>query len=375
MNRGRLTQRIDAVSSECGARATTLTLARGTIQTPIFMPVGTVGTVKGLTAAQVRATGAQIILGNTYHLYLRPGEAVLEKMGGLHRFMGWDAPILTDSGGYQFFSLRKFTRTTDEGVQFRSHIDGSSHLFTPERVMEIQDIIGSDIQMVLDDCPALPASPERLREALRRTTLWARRSMAASEATRGATFLIVQGGTDLELRRAHLHTLAEMGSEGLALGGLAVGEAPEEMVETLAAIVPEMPVDRPRYLMGVGRPIDLLEAIERGVDMFDCVMPTRNARNGQVFTRMGKLNLRNARHAGVDAPLDPGCGCEACRTVSAGYLHHLFRAQEMLGPILATIHNLTYYLDFVREAREAIVGDRWMAFRRRTLEGWAGERG
>ncbi len=371
--RGRIRHRIDALSSSGNARATTIELERGTIQTPTFMPVGTVGSVKGLTTEVVGLVGAQIILGNTYHLYLRPGTAVLERFGGLHRFMDWSGPILTDSGGYQFFSLRQFTKTTDDGVQFRSHIDGSRHLFTPEKVIAIQTAIDSDIMMVLDDCPALPATPKRLSEALRRTTLWARRSVAAAKDVRGALFGIVQGGTDIQLRRAHLDELAALPFDGLALGGLAVGEAPAEMYETLEAVAPEMPQDRPRYLMGVGRPQDLVEAIHRGIDMFDCVMPTRNARNGQVFTRFGKLNLRNARFAGSDAPMDPTCTCTACARLSAGYMHHLFRAGEMLGPILATEHNLSYYLRLVNGARDAILNDRWESFRARCYQDWEGE--
>lgn len=371
--RGRVRQRIDARSSNGDARATTIELERGTLQTPIFMPVGTVGSVKGLTTETVRRVGAQIILGNTYHLYLRPGTEVLSHFGGLHRFMDWNGPILTDSGGYQFFSLRQFTKTTDDGVQFRSHIDGSRHVFTPEKVIQIQAAIDSDIMMVLDDCPALPATQKRMSEALRRTTLWARRSIAAAQDVRGALFGIVQGGTDIALRQEHLAELAALPFDGLALGGLAVGEAPAEMYETLEAIAPSMPEDRPRYLMGVGRPQDLIEAIHRGIDMFDCVMPTRNARNGQVFTRFGKLNLKNARFKGSDAPMDPTCSCTACSRMSAGYMHHLFRAGEMLGPILATEHNLSYYLRLVKEAREAIQADRWDAFRARCYQDWDGE--
>lgn len=367
------------IDSQCGrARATSIHWRNHTVQTPMFMPVGTVGTVKGMLTRDLREAGAQVILGNTYHLYLRPGLEVLQHFGGLHRLMDWHGPILTDSGGYQFFSLRENTKTTDEGVHFRSHIDGSRHLFTPERVIEIQNVIGSDIQMVLDECPALPATPQVLETAMRRTTSWARRSLAASRESDAAVFAIVQGGTDISRRMSHMEELAGMevsgrSFDGLALGGLAVGEAPQEMYEVLEAVAHQLPAERPRYLMGVGRPQDLLMAVASGVDMFDCVLPTRNARNGQLFTSTGRLNLRNASHRMSDSPPDAACGCMVCRSYSRGYLHHLFRAGEMLGPQLATIHNVSYYLALMRGAREAIMAGRYPEFHALQAAGWRGE--
>jgi queuine tRNA-ribosyltransferase len=365
----RIDHRVDARSSETHARATTFTLRRGTVKTPMFMPVGTLGTVKSLSTDELHGQQAQVILGNTYHLYLRPGTGTLSRFGGLHRFMDWSGPILTDSGGYQFFSLKENTKSSDEGVKFRSHIDGSKHEFTPEKVIGIQQAIDSDIMMVLDECPALPATEKALDTAQRRTTLWARRSLSTMGDHPSSLFCIVQGGTNVDRRLAHLAELAAMDVDGrrfdgLALGGLAVGEAPEEMYEVLEAVAHHMPEDRPRYLMGVGRPEDLLEAIARGVDMFDCVMPTRNARNGQLFTSVGKLNIRNARFAQDDGPVDPKCVCPLCARSSRAYLHHLFRAHEMLGPRLATLHNVAYYLDLMRQARAAIAA----------LAGWRGEK-
>ena len=369
--RGKLGFELDATDPGTMARAATIRVRRGTIRTPIFMPVGTVGTVKGLTPHELDAAGVQILLGNTYHLFLRPGTAVLEAHGKLHRFMGWERPILTDSGGYQFFSLSKLCKYSEEGVSFASHLDGSRHLFTPERVMQIQESIGSDIHMQLDQCPALPATTEVLREAMRRSAAWALRSRSVSADQQGALFAIIQGGTDLSLRREHCELLAGEDFAGFALGGLAVGEAPAEMYDVIEATTPHLPSDRPRYLMGVGTPRDLLEAIGRGVDMFDCVMPTRNARNGQLFTSVGKVNLRNARHITDGGPPDPACRCYTCSNFSRGYLAHLFRAQELLGPRLATIHNVAYYLSLVTGAREAIVAGRFSAYRAACVEGWS----
>ena len=363
-----LTFQLDGVDG--AARAATITTRRGTIETPIFMPVGTQGSVKTTSPAELRQAHAQIILGNTYHLYLRPGLEVLEKMGGLHRFANWQGPVLTDSGGYQFFSLAELARFDDEGVSFQSHHDGSRHRFTPERVVEIQRCIGSDIMMVLDQCPALPATDATLDEAIRRSTDWAMRSLAVRRPSDGALFAIAQGGTDARRRCAHIETLAAAPFDGLALGGLAVGESPAEMYDTLEACVPAMPVDRPRYLMGVGRPEDLLEAIARGIDMFDCVMPTRNARNAQVFTRAGKLNLRNARFRFDEGPIDAGCSCLACREHSRAYIHHLVRAKEVYGIRLTTLHNLTYYLDLVRGARTAMLAGAFDAYAHGCREGW-----
>ena len=365
---------LDGRDSTTMARAATITLARGTIQTPIFMPVGTVGTVKGLTPHELEDAGVQILLGNTYHLFLRPGTEVLQQHGDLHQFMRWDRPILTDSGGYQFFSLSRLCKYSDAGVVFSSHLDGSRHTFTPERVMQIQEAIGSDIHMQLDQCPALPATTEVLRGAMRRSAAWAMRSRVVAAEQRGALFAIIQGGTDLALRQEHCELLAGEDFAGFALGGLAVGEAPTEMYDVIEATTPHLPADRPRYLMGVGTPRDILEAIGRGVDMFDCVMPTRNARNGGLFTHGGKLNLKNARHLQDSGPPDSQCGCYTCRNYSRGYLAHLFRAQELLGPRLATIHNVAYYLSLVTGAREAILEGRFGAYRAACIEGWsAGE--
>ena len=365
---------LDGRDSTTMARAATITLARGTIQTPIFMPVGTVGTVKGLTPHELEDAGVQILLGNTYHLFLRPGTEVLQQHGDLHQFMRWDRPILTDSGGYQFFSLSRLCKYSDAGVVFSSHLDGSRHTFTPERVMQIQEAIGSDIHMQLDQCPALPATTEVLRGAMRRSAAWAMRSRVVAAEQRGALFAIIQGGTDLALRQEHCELLAGEDFAGFALGGLAVGEAPTEMYDVIEATTPHLPADRPRYLMGVGTPRDILEAIGRGVDMFDCVMPTRNARNGGLFTHGGKLNMKNARHLQDSGPPDSQCGCYTCRNYSRGYLAHLFRAQELLGPRLATIHNVAYYLSLVTGAREAILEGRFGAYRAACIEGWsAGE--
>ncbi len=370
IERNKLGFALDGRDSTTMARAATITLARGTIQTPIFMPVGTVGTVKGLTPHELQDAGVQILLGNTYHLFLRPGTEVLQRHGDLHQFMRWDRPILTDSGGYQFFSLSRLCKYSDAGVVFSSHLDGSRHTFTPERVMQIQEAIGSDIHMQLDQCPALPATTEVLRGAMRRSAAWAMRSRVVAAEQRGALFAIIQGGTDLALREEHCAMLAGEDFAGFALGGLAVGEAPSEMYDVIEATTPHLPADRPRYLMGVGTPRDILEAIGRGVDMFDCVMPTRNARNGGLFTHGGKLNLKNARHLQDSAPPDAQCVCYTCCNYSRGYLAHLFRAQELLGPRLATIHNVAYYLSLVTGAREAILAGGFGAYRAACIAGW-----
>ncbi|MFT6400130.1 MAG: queuine tRNA-ribosyltransferase [Bradymonadia bacterium] len=365
----RLTFKLESESS--GARAGTIHTPRGTIETPIFMPVGTLGTVKTQSVDELRRAGAQIILGNTYHLYLRPGTDVLDAFGGLHRFMGWDAPILTDSGGYQFFSLSKYAKFTEDGVKFSSHHDGGKHFFSPESCIQAQASIGSDIMMQLDQCPALPATERTLDDAIRRSTNWAKRCLAsAKEIAPGALFAIGQGGTDVGRRIAHIEALAADDYHGIALGGLAVGETPNEMYDTVEAVTPSMPKDRPRYLMGVGRPADILEGIARGIDMFDCVMPTRNARNGQVFTRDGKMNMRNARFKRDEAPIDAQCSCMACTHHSRAYIHHLLRNHEVLGLRLTTTHNLTYYLDLVRGARAAIVADEFDSYRSACHSAW-----
>ena len=354
------------------ARAGEYRLARGTIRTPIFMPVGTLGTVKMLDTRELNDLGAQIILGNTYHLYLRPGAEVLRHFGGLHRWMNWDKPMLTDSGGFQFFSLSHLCKFSEKGVAFRSHIDGSKHLFTPESVMQMQASIGSDIRMVLDHVLALPAERAALEDAMERSTRWALRALQAPREPGAAVFAILQGGTDLSLRLRHRDALCGHDFDGFAIGGLSVGEAPALMYETVEGLVPTMPESKPRYLMGVGTPMDILRGIAAGVDMFDCVMPTRNARNATVFTRQGRMNLRNGRWRFSDEPLDAKCTCEACRHYTRGYLHHLVRNGEALGPRLLSIHNLHYYVDLTQEARAAIVAQRFDAFVKETEAGWLG---
>ena len=348
------------------ARTGLVRLPRGEIRTPAFMPVGTAATVKAMMPESVRATGADILLGNTYHLMLRPGAERVARLGGLHRFMDWSRPILTDSGGFQVMSLSALRKMSEEGVVFRSHIDGSEHRLTPERSIEIQRLLGSDIQMVLDECVALPASDAAVEKALALSTRWARRSKAAfgEQAAEGrALFGIVQGGTNPALRRRSAAELIEIGFDGYAIGGLAVGEGHEAMIATLAETTPALPAHRPRYLMGVGKPRDLVEAVARGVDMFDCVLPTRSGRNGQAFVRTGTLNLKNARHADDPAPLDPACSCPACTRFSRAYLHHLIRSGEILGAMLLTWHNLHYYQDLMAGMRSAIAGGTFAAFR------------
>jgi queuine tRNA-ribosyltransferase len=310
-----------------------------------------------------------MVLGNTYHLTLRPGEAVVEALGGLHRFMGWEGPILTDSGGFQLFSLAKRTEVTEHRAVFRSHIDGRVVELSPERAIEIQERLGSDVAMVLDHVVALPNDREVIRDASERTIRWAGRSQEAHRRDDQALFAIIQGGLDLDLRRQSVEQLARMDFAGYAIGGLSVGETPEEMYGTLEATVPGMPANRPRYLMGVGRPEDLLAAIGRGVDLFDCVMPTRNGRNAMAFTDEGTLRLRNLKHERDLRPLEEGCPCPACGR-SRGYLRHLFQAGEMLGPILLSIHNITYYQRILAEARAAIVADRFEEFSAAKLRGW-----
>jgi queuine tRNA-ribosyltransferase len=341
------------------ARAATLETCHGVVETPVFMPVGTQATVKALSSGDLGRLGPRIILGNTYHLALRPGAERIAALGGLHKFMNWPGAILTDSGGYQVFSLRERCDIDDDGVTFRSHIDGSEQRLTPERAMEIQRLLASDVAMAFDHCPPSDAPRAVIEDALVRTTAWARRSLAAPRAPGQLRFGIIQGGTHLDLRRNHLAELAAMEEggrpfDGLALGGLGVGEAPEIMYDVIAAVAPEMPEDRPRYLMGVGTPTDIWTAIGAGVDMFDCVMPTRNARNGNLFVKGGKLNIGNARFRDDPAPVQEGCPCECCAGYSRAYLSHLFHAEELLYYRLASAHNLQHYLDLARRAREAI---------------------
>jgi queuine tRNA-ribosyltransferase len=345
------------------ARTGAIATARGVIRTPAFMPVGTAATVKAMLPDSVRATGADILLGNTYHLMLRPGAERIARLGGLHRFMAWDGPILTDSGGFQVMSLAKLRKINEDGVSFRSHIDGSEEFLSPERAMRIQALLGSDIQMVLDECPALPATEAELERSLALSMRWAKRSRAAFEAEEGrACFGIVQGGTVPRLRAQSADALTEIGFDGYALGGLAVGEPQAAMFDTIAATVPHLPRDRPRYLMGVGKPDDIVGAVLRGIDMFDCVLPTRSGRNGQAFTWNGTLNLRNAAHAEDSAPLDARCRCPACARFSRAYLHHVVKANEIIASMLLTWHNLAFYQDLMQGLRDAIATGTARAF-------------
>jgi len=342
----------------------------GTVETPAFMPVGTLATVKGLTVDQLREAGAQMVLANTYHLALRPGADVVAELGGLHQFMQWDGPILTDSGGFQVFSLAKLAKLDDDGVAFRSHIDGSLLELTPRRAIEIQEQLGADCIMCLDECPPHDVSTERMREAVTRTTRWAERCRDAQSREDQALFGIVQGGTDPALREESAAGLLPLDFPGYAIGGLSVGETPEEMYRTLETTVPLLPTDRPRYLMGVGTPRDLLEAVSRGVDLFDCVMPTRNGRNAMAFTSAGPVKMRNLKHQRDPAPLDPECACPVCRRYSRGYLRHLFIAGEMLGPILLSWHNIAFYQQLLRDLRQAIRENRAAEFRKARLAAW-----
>ena len=337
------------------ARRGFLTTAHGTIETPAFMPVGTAATVKAMTPEDVSATGAEILLCNTYHLMLRPGAERVARLGGLHKFMNWPGPILTDSGGYQVMSLAELRKLNEEGVTFQSHLDGSKHLLTPERSIQIQHLLDATITMAFDECTPFPATEEQAANSMRLYMRWAKRSKDAFVMRPGyGLFGIVQGGVHPALREESAKALIAIGFDGYAIGGLAVGEGTELMLTTLDATEPLLPPDRPRYLMGVGKPSDLVAAVARGVDMFDCVLPTRSGRTAQAFTRSGTLNLRNARHAEDPAPLDPECRCPACRSYSRAYLHHLTKANEILGAMLLTRHNLTYYQDLMAQMRAAI---------------------
>ena len=336
---------------------------------PAFMPVGTLASVKGLEIQQLRATGAQMVLANTYHLALRPGETVVADLGGLHAFMGWDGPILTDSGGFQIFSLAHMAKVGEQEAVFRSHIDGRLLAISPERAVAIQEALGSDVAMVLDHVVQLPNEPAVVREACERSVRWAARCRDAARRSDQAQFAIVQGGLDIDLRGQCAAELRKLDFPGYAVGGLSVGEEPCEMYRILDATVPELPADRPRYLMGVGRPEDLLEAVARGIDLFDCVMPTRNGRNAMAFTDAGPIRLRNLQYERDPRPLQDGCPCVACRR-SRAYIRHLFMAGEMLGPILLSIHNLTYYQRLLAAAGEAIAADRFHEFRAEKLRQW-----
>lgn len=347
------------------ARTGVLRTPRGPIRTPAFMPVGTAGTVKGLTVDQVASTGSDIILGNTYHLMLRPGGERIARLGGLHRFMRWDKPILTDSGGYQVMSLAQLRKLDADGVTFRSHVDGSQHRLTPEGAIEIQaDQIGADIVMQLDECPALPSPRDDVRKAMELSLAWAARCKRAFGARETQNlFAIVQGGTDAELRRQSAEALVAEGFDGYAIGGLAVGEGHVEMLATLDVTAPLLPQDRPRYLMGVGKPLDIVESVARGIDMFDCVLPTRSGRHGQAWTDAGPLNITNARFVEDVTPLDENIDCPASRDYSKAYLHHLFKAGELLGQVLLSWHNVAYYQHLMARLRSAIAEGRLAQFR------------
>ncbi len=358
--------------SGSAARLSRFTTPHGAVDLPAFMPVGTQATVKGVDAGRLRETGAEMILANTYHLLLRPGPEAVAALGGLHTIMGWDGPILTDSGGFQIFSLADRARIDEQGAVFSSHIDGARIELSPEQAVAVQEQLGSDVAMQLDHVVALPNERDVIAEAMRRSVRWAERCRAAATRPDQALFAIVQGGLDAELRAESAEKLVALDFVGYAIGGLSVGETPDEMYQTLGVTMPHLPLDRPRYLMGVGRPIDLLEAIRLGVDLFDCVMPTRNGRNALAFTDRGPLRLRNLQHALDREPLEPDCPCPACRH-SRGYLRHLFQANEMLGPILLSIHNLTYYQRLLARARHAIAEDRFTAFYKERVRDWAHE--
>ena len=348
------------------ARAGVIQTAHGSIETPVFMPVGTRGTVKSLWQHELVELGAQIILGNTYHLFLRPGhEVIAEVSGGLHDFMSWSRPILTDSGGYQIFSLSAFNKVTSQGVEFRSHLDGRSHLITPEKSMEIQRALGSDIVMMFDHCPKLPSSRETIRQSLEITLNWAESCASFSLGGEQHLFAIVQGGLEMDLRLECMERLLQHNPSGLAIGGLSVGEKSDEMGEFLQEFVPQMTVEKPRYLMGVGTPLDILHAISQGVDMFDCVLPTRNARNGQALTSMGPLNIKNERYRKDRGPLDSQCCCKVCRQYCRAYLSHLYRVGEYLAGQMLSYHNLFFYAQMMRQAREAISQQRFDEFRQK----------
>jgi queuine tRNA-ribosyltransferase len=367
-----MTLRWTRQATDGAARAGTLHTAHGDVPTPVFMPVGTAGTVKGMTADAVRATGARIVLGNTYHLMLRPGAERVARLGGLHSMMDWHGPILTDSGGYQVMSLSKLRKLDADGVTFQSHIDGASIRLTPARSIEIQHLLDADITMCFDECTPYPATEAQAAESMRLSMRWAQLSRDAFVPREGyGLFGIVQGSTFEHLRRESVDALTAIGFEGYAIGGLAVGEGQEEMFRVLDFTAPMLPQDSARYLMGVGTPSDLIGAVRRGIDMFDCVIPTRSGRTGRAYTSRGVLNMRNARHADDGGSLDPNCRCPACSRHSLGYLHHLFKSEEMLGPILLTWHNITYYQDLMARLRAAILEGRFEAEAAAIEAGWA----
>jgi queuine tRNA-ribosyltransferase len=352
------------LEKKCGqARAGKLHTTHGTISTPMFMPVGTAATVKSVSPEEVKELGAKVILSNAYHLYLRPGHALIEKLGGLHKFMNWDGAILTDSGGFQVMSLSEIRKVTPDGVEFASHLDGSKHFISPEKSMEVQRALGSDIVMAFDECVKHPATREEVQRSLVLTTDWEKRSRAFPLKAHQGLFGILQGGMYPDLRKEHFEMLRDLDFEGWAIGGLSVGEPPALMYELLDASVPLLPEKKVRYLMGVGTPQDLVEGVARGVDIFDCVMPTRNARNGTLFTSAGKVHIKNARFAQDSRPLDEACGCYTCQNYSRAYLRHLYVSGEIFGSRLLTIHNLHYYIDLMRQMREAVLAERFDDFR------------
>jgi len=359
--------RFSIAATDGRARTGRIEMLRGEIRTPAFMPVGTAATVKAMKPETVRATGADIILGNTYHLMLRPGAERVARLGGLHKFMNWDRPILTDSGGYQVMSLSELTKLSEDGVEFQSHLDGSRHMLTPERSMEIQRLLGSDIVMAFDECTKNGATPEEALASMERSMRWARRSRdgfdsGADHAARAALFGIQQGSLDKDMRAASAEALIEIGFDGYAIGGLAVGEGQEAMFDVLDYAPGQLPADKPRYLMGVGKPDDLVGAVARGVDMFDCVLPSRSGRNGQAFTERGAINIRNAKFAEDLEPLDASCQCSVCEKYSRAYLHHLIRAKEILGAMLMTEHNIAFYQALMAGMRGAIAEGRFAGF-------------
>jgi queuine tRNA-ribosyltransferase len=366
--------KLELAAADGAARAGRLMTAHGVVETPIFMPVGTHASVKALGPDDLGAAGAQIVLANTYHLFLRPGHGLVRELGGLHRFMGWDRPILTDSGGFQVFSLSKLRKITEAGVEFRSPVDGSTHFLSPEISIEVQQALGADIIHPLDECLAYPAARVDAERSLELTLRWAARSKSAHAgppAAAQALFGIVQGGTDADLRTRATRATVELGFDGYAIGGLAVGEPKPMMYDLTELVASLLPVDQARYLMGVGKPEDLVESVARGVDMFDCVLPTRNARNGQAFTADGPVTLKQARYARDGAPLDPECDCYACRDFSRAYLRHLFMAGELLSHRLLTLHNVTFFLRLMREMRAAIVAGAFKAFQSRFVARYA----
>ncbi len=376
MSAGSTPLQFRVTKTDGAARRGEIVTAHGTIQTPVFMPVGTLGSVKSLTTEELKQLGPEIILNNTYHLMLRPGVDLLERMGGVHAFESWDRAILSDSGGFQVFSLSSIRKVREEGVEFRSHIDGSAHFLSPERSIEIQQRMGVDIAMAFDECTPYGWSHEQVEKSMAMTHRWAKRSLDARNAgtgIRSALFGIVQGGIYRDLRRQSVEAISALDFDGIAIGGIAVGEPKEEMLETMRCTAPLLPADKPRYLMGVGTPEDLLDGVEAGLDMFDCVMPTRNARNGSLFTSQGKVAIKNARYVADPSPLDPNCSCLTCRTVSRAYLRHLYVTGEIAAMVYNTIHNVSFYLDLMRGIRQSIASNNLGSYRRSILLSAAGE--